>query len=70
MNIPKVVKYSVLTGRAACFVSTVMLEPWPSVLNFTRIPLYAAQIGAWCVFVAICYLAFEFVRAGLRRSKR
>jgi hypothetical protein len=69
MTIPKFVKYGVLAGCAACFVATAVMGFWPAVLNSTRIPLYTAEVGAWCIFITICYLVFKFVRAGLRRSR-
>ncbi|HLW98172.1 MAG TPA: hypothetical protein VKR82_05960 [Candidatus Acidoferrales bacterium] len=66
----RLLKYGVLAGCIACVVSTCVMGAWPTVLNRTLAPLYVAEIGAWCIFAAICYFAFRFVRSGLRRSKR
>lgn len=70
MRIVRLLKYSVLAGCVACFVATVVLGLWPLGPGKTRIFLYVAQAGAWCIFAAICYVLFRFVRAGLQRSKR
>lgn len=70
MTVARFLKYTALAGCAAAVIGTVVLGFWPSVLSVTRAPLYAGFFGAWCVFAAICYLIFRFVREGLRRSKR
>jgi len=69
MTIARFLKYLLLIGSAGCIVATAMLGFWPTVLNRTRIPLFVAEVGAWCIFASICYLAFKFVRAGLRRPR-
>jgi hypothetical protein len=69
MTIPKVVKGAALIGCAVGFIATGLVGFWPGGVNTSRAPLFAAEAGAWCIFLSICYLVFKFVRAGLRRSK-
>ena len=69
ITIARFLKYGLLIGSAGCLIATVVLGFWPAALNRTRIPLFVAQLGAWCIVASICYLAFEFVSAGMRRSK-
>jgi hypothetical protein len=69
MTIARFLKYGLLIGSAGCIIATTVMGFWPAILNETRIPLLVAEVGAWCIFASICYLAFKFVRAGLRRPK-
>lgn len=69
MTMPSFTKWAALTGCVIGFIATGVVGFWPNVLNVTRIPLYAAVVGAWYIFVTICYLVYKFVYAGLRRSK-
>lgn len=70
MTIVRLLKYGLLIGSACCFIATSVLGFWPTVLDRTRIPLFVAEVGAWCIFASICYLAFKFLRAGLRQAQR
>jgi hypothetical protein len=65
MSITRFLKYGLLIGSAGCIIATVVIGFWPAVLNRTRLPLFLAEVGAWCIFASVCYLAFKFVRAGL-----
>jgi hypothetical protein len=69
MTIPRFAKYAVLGVCAIGFIATATVGFWPAILNTTRIPLYAAEVAAWCIFATVSYLVVKFVRAGLRRSK-
>ena len=66
MSIARLLKYCLLIGSAGCFTATAVLGFWPTVLNSTRIPLFVAETGAWCILASICYVAFKFLCIGLR----